>query len=134
MEGKTLKDDLHVHLSRRERQIMDIIYQRGSATAAEVLGALLDPPTYSAVRAMLRVLEQKGHLEHSRDGRRYVFTPTVPREKATRSVLKNLLDVFFAGSVEKAVAALIDVDAANLSEGDYDRLARMIDKARKEGR
>jgi BlaI family transcriptional regulator, penicillinase repressor len=124
----------HVNLSRRERQIMDVIYRRSEASALEVLEGIPDPPSYSAVRAMLRVLEDKGYVRHKRIGRRYVFTPTVSRDKATRSVLKNLLSTFFDGSVEKAVAALLDVDATNLSEHDYDRLARLVEKARKEGR
>jgi BlaI family penicillinase repressor len=125
---------LHAQLSRRERQIMDIIYARGQATAAEVLEGLPDPPGYSAVRAMLRVLEEKGHLRHEPRGPRYVFLPTVPREKARRSALKQLLRTFFDDSTEQAVAALLDLSASKLSGDELDRLARLIDEARREGR
>lgn len=120
------------HLSRRERQIMDVVYQRGRATAAEVLDALPDPPSYSAVRALLRVLEEKGHLRHRRDGARYVFLPTVPRETARRSALARVVQTFFGGSTEAAVAALID--QSSLSDTDLDRLRDLIDRARQEGR
>jgi predicted transcriptional regulator len=119
-------------LSRRERQIMDIIYARGQATAAEVTAALPDPPSYSAVRALLRILEQKGHLRHQQDGPRYVFLPTVPRDRARRSAMKNLVRTFFDGSSAQAAAALID--QAPLSQDDFDRLSALIEKARKEGR
>ena len=121
-------------LSRRERQIMDVIYGRGQATAAEVLEGLPDPPSYSAVRAMLRVLEEKGHLRHDQQGPRYVFLPTVPREQARQSALKQLVQTFFDGSTEQAVAALLDQSARALSDAELDRLARLIDQARKEGR
>ena len=119
-------------LSRRERQIMDIIYARGQATAAEVTAALPDPPSYSAVRALLRILEQKGHLRHQEEGPRYVFLPTVPRDRARRSALKNLVRTFFDGSSAQAAAALID--QSQLTTEEFDRLAELIDKARKEGR
>jgi predicted transcriptional regulator len=119
-------------LSRRERQIMDAIYARGQATAAEVVAALPDPPSYSAVRALLRILEQKGHLRHEEDGPRYVFLPTVSRDRARKSALRNLVRTFFNGSSAQAAAALID--QADLSEDDAARLAEMIEKARKEGR
>src|SRR5207253_2851751 len=95
-------------LSRRERQLMDIIYARGEATAAEVVDALPDPPSYSAVRALLRILEDKGHLRHRSDGPRYVFAPTQPRASASRSALKRVLHTFFEGSLSSAVAALVD--------------------------
>ena len=121
-------------LSRRERQIMDVIYQRGQATAAEVMAGIPDPPGYSAVRAMLRVLEEKGHLRHESRGPRYVFLPTVPREKARRSSLKQLVQTFFEGSVEQTVAALLDLSASKLTHEELDRLAALIDRARKEGR
>lgn len=120
------------HLSRRERQIMDVVYQRGRVTAAEVLDALPDPPSYSAVRALLRVLEEKGHLRHRRDGARYVFLPTVPRETARRSALARVVRTFFGGSTQAAVAALID--QSSLSDTDLDRLRDLIDRARQEGR
>jgi predicted transcriptional regulator len=119
-------------LSRRERQIMDIIYARGQATAAEVTAALADPPSYSAVRALLRILEQKGHLRHQQDGPRYVFLPTVSRDRARRSALRNLVRTFFDGSSAQAAAALID--QSQLSDEEFNRLAEAIDKARKEGR
>ena len=121
-------------LSRRERQIMDVIYRRGQATAAEVLEGLPDPPSYSAVRAMLRVLEEKGHLRHASQGPRYLFIPTVPREKARRSALKQLVQTFFDGSTEQTVAALLDLSASKLSDGELERLSMLIDQARKEGR
>lgn len=120
------------HLSRRERQLMDVVYQRGRATVAEVLDALPDPPSYSAVRALLRVLEEKGHLRHKREGARYVFLPTVPRETARRSALTRVVRTFFGGSTEAAVAALID--QSSLSDMDLDRLQDLIDRARQEGR
>jgi predicted transcriptional regulator len=117
-------------LSRRERQIMDVIYQRGQATAAEVAEAIPDPPSYSAVRALLRILEEKGFLRHEQQGLRYVFLPTVKRASARRSALKGLVRTFFDGSVEQTVAALLDQQ--KLSAEELDRLARLIDQARKE--
>ena len=111
---------------------MDVVYRQGQATAAEVLDALPDPPSYSAVRALLRVLEEKGHLRHRRDGARYVFLPTVPRETARRSALARVVQTFFGGSTEAAVAALID--QSSLSDADLDRLQDLIDRARQEGR
>lgn len=119
-------------LSRRERQIMDIIYARGQATAAEVTAALADPPSYSAVRALLRILEQKGHLRHQEDGPRYVYLPTISRDRARRSAMRNLVKTFFDGSTAQAAAALLD--HSELSREDYDRLAALIEKARKENR
>jgi predicted transcriptional regulator len=124
----------HVSLSRRERQIMDVVYQRGRATAAEVQDGLPDPPSYSAIRALLRVLEEKGHLRHEQDGPRYVFLPTVGRDKARRSALRQLVQTFFEGSTAQAVAALLGEPGANLSDEDLDRLSHLIDQARKEER
>jgi predicted transcriptional regulator len=121
-------------MSRRERQIMDVVYRYAQATAAEVLAALPDPPSYSAVRAILRVLEEKGHLRHEQQGPRYVFLPTVPREKARRSALKQLVRTFFDGSTEQTVAALLDMAASRLSDEELDRLSQLINQARKEGR
>ncbi len=121
-------------LSRRERQIMDVVYRTGRATAAEVQEALPDPPSYSAVRAMLRILEEKGHLKHEQDGPRYVFLPTVPREKARRSALRQLVTTFFEGSTAQAVAALLGEPDAKLSEEDLEKLSRLIEQTRKEGR
>jgi predicted transcriptional regulator len=129
-----MTDTLHTRLSRRERQIMDIVYERGRATAAEVMENLPDPPSYSAVRALLRLLEQKGYLIHEQDGPRYIFLPTVSREKARQSALRQMLKTFFDGSAEKAVAALLDMSGPKLSDAELDRLAQMIDEARKEGR
>lgn len=119
-------------LSRRERQIMDVIYRSGRATASEVLEALPDPPSYSSVRALLRVLEEKGHLRHEQDGPRYVFLPTVPRDKARRSALRQLVQTFFEGSTAQTVAALLGEPGVKLSDEDLDRLAKLIDQARDE--
>jgi BlaI family transcriptional regulator, penicillinase repressor len=121
-------------LSRRERQIMEILYQRGQASAAEVLGALEDPPSYSAVRAMLRILEEKGHVRHQCEGLKYVYVPVVAREKAKRSAMKHLVDTFFADAPEQAVAALLDVSSRRLTNEELDRMAEMIEKARREGK
>jgi len=121
-------------LSRRERQIMNVIYRLGRATAADVMDNLPDPPGYSAVRALLRVLEEKGHLKHESDGPRYVFLPTVPRERARASALKQLLHTFFDGSTERAVAALLDLSSAKLSDNELDNLSHLITQARREGR
>jgi predicted transcriptional regulator len=121
-------------LSRRERQIMDAIYRRGQATVAEVLEDMPDPPSYSAVRAMLRVLEEKGHLRHDQQGPRYVFLPTVPRDQARQSALRQLVRTFFDGSTEQTVAALLDLSDSKLSDAELDRLSGLIDRARKEGR
>ena len=120
--------------SRRERQIMEVIYREGRATATDVLGKLPDPPSYSAVRALLRILEQKGHVRHVEEGNRYVYLPTIPADRARRSALRNLLQTFFQGSPEKAVAALIDMSRSELSEQELERLSRLIDQAREEGR
>ncbi len=122
----------HDSLSRRERQIMDVVYRLGRATAAEVQEALPDPPSYSSVRALLRVLEEKGHLRHEQDGPRYVFLPTVPRDKARRSALRQLVQTFFEGSTAQAVAALLGESGAELTDEDLDRLSLLIDQARKE--
>ncbi len=113
---------------------MDVIYQQGSATAAEVMERLPDPPSYSAVRAMLRVLEEKGHLQHEQDGPRYVYLPTVPRTDASRSALRQMVSTFFDGSVTQTVAALLDVAGEKLSERELDRLSKLIADARREGR
>jgi BlaI family transcriptional regulator, penicillinase repressor len=117
-------------LSRRERQIMDIIYARGEATAAEVGAALPDPPSYSAVRALLRILEEKGHLRHREDGPRYVFMPTEAREKASRSALKRVVQTFFEGSLSNAVAALVDAEAGKLSAEELQRLEAIVKAAK----
>jgi len=122
------------NLSRRERQIMDVIYRERQATATEVLAAMPDPPSYSAVRAMLRVLENKGHLRHVPDGTRYVYRPTLARDRAGKPALENVLQTFFDGSTEKAVAALLDLSRSELSAEELDRLSDLIEQARTEGR
>ncbi|HKC40181.1 MAG TPA: BlaI/MecI/CopY family transcriptional regulator [Gemmatimonadales bacterium] len=129
-----MSKETNTQLSRREREIMDVIYRSGRATAAEVLDQLAEPPSYSAVRALLRVLEDKGHLRHEEDGPRYVFLPTVPRERALQSALRQLLHTFFDGSTEQAVAALLDLSSARLSDAELQRLSQLIADARKEGR
>ncbi|MCP4901732.1 MAG: BlaI/MecI/CopY family transcriptional regulator [bacterium] len=129
-----MDSQLPTHLSRRESQIMDIVYELGRATANEVLDRLPDPPSYSAVRAMLRVLEEKGYLRHEQDGPRYVFLPTVPREEAQTTALRRVVRTFFDGSAEGAVAALLDLERDDLDPEALARLAAMIKAARKEGR
>src|SRR5215469_13230542 len=110
-----MSKERHRNLSRRERQMMDILYQRGRASAAEIHQALPDPPSYSAVRAKLRVLEEKGHVRHEEESLHYVYLPTMPRETARRSALRHLVSTFFGGSAEDAIAALLDLSAADLS-------------------
>jgi BlaI family penicillinase repressor len=121
-------------LSRRERQIMEIVYENGRATAAEVREQMADPPSYSAVRAMLRILEEKGHLRHEQDGPRYVFLPTVAREEASETALRRLVRTFFGGSPEGAMAALLDLEGDRLDEAALERLADMIEEAKREDR
>ena len=121
-------------LSRRERQIMDILYRNGKASAAEVREAMEDAPSYSAVRAMLRVLEEKGHVRHQAEGLRYVYVPVVAREQAKRSAVKHLVNTFFNDAPEQIVAALLDVSSTRLTREELDRMSAMIEKARKEGR
>ena len=120
-------------LSRRERQVMDILYRRGRASASEIQEAMPDAPSYSAVRTTLRILEDKGHARHREDGPRYVYMPKVAREKATRSALRHLVETFFDGSAEKAVVTLLDSSASSLSEEELKRIEQMIEKARKAG-
>lgn len=120
--------------SRRERQILDAIYRLGEATVADVQDALDDAPSYSAVRALLRILEEKGHLAHRQDGPRYVYHPTTPREHARESAMRRVLETFFDNSTEQAVAALLDLRDGTLDEAEYERLSEMIEKARREGR
>ena len=128
-----MKPEPHLDLSRRERQIIDILYSQGRATAAEVQAALPDPPSYSAVRAMLRILEDKGHVRHEQDGPRYIYLPTVGRDNAKKSAMRHVLQTFFDGSASQAISALLDDPRSQLSEPELDRLARMIDQARKAG-
>ena len=129
-----MDDSTSIQLSRRERQIMDVVYALGRATVAEVRDRLPDPPTYNSVRASIRILEKKGHLRHEQDGPRYVFLPTVPAEAASKTALRHLLATFFDGSAEGAVAALLDLQGSELSAEEFDRLAARIEDARKEGR
>jgi predicted transcriptional regulator len=121
-------------LSRRERQIMDVIYRQGRATATAVLEALPDPPSYSAVRALLRILEAKGHLRHEKEGRSYVYLSTEPRQMAAQSALAQVVHTFFGGSVEETVATLLTDRDTRLSDEELDRLSRLIEQAREEGR
>ena len=121
-------------LTRREREIMDILYRRGRATAAEVLEDMADPPTYSAVRALLRILEDEGHIKHVQDGPRYVYLPAVARNDARKNALSHVVTTFFDGSIEQAVAALVESSRSKLSKEELERLAQLIDKAKKEGR
>jgi BlaI family transcriptional regulator, penicillinase repressor len=119
-------------LSRRERQIMDILYKLERASVGQVLSKLTDKPSYSTVRAQLRVLEEKGHVRHEEHGLRYVYVPAVPRDVARRSALRHLVETFFDGSTEKVVAALLGGEVARISPEELDRLARLIEKGRKE--
>jgi predicted transcriptional regulator len=129
-----MRKNEHRTLSRRERQIMDILYARGRATAAEIHEALPDAPTYSAVRAKLRVLEEKGHVRHEEEALRYVYVPTMARDTARRSELRRLVTTFFEGSVEQAVAALLDLSSAKLDGRELDRIAGLIEEAKKESK
>lgn len=124
-----MEDDRAVKLSRRERQIMDIVYQRGSVSVADVHKDLPDPPSYSAVRALLRILEEKGYLTHGKSGRRYIYRPTQPRHLAGRSALKQIFQTFFDKSIEKTIIAL--VSEVDLSDEELDRLSRLIEQAKK---
>jgi BlaI family transcriptional regulator, penicillinase repressor len=121
-------------LSRREREIMDVVYRLGAATASDVLENLADPPSYSAVRALLRILEEKGHLMHSQDGPRYIYAPVVPRTAARRSALKQVVRTFFDGSAAQAAAALLDMSESALSDDEARQLAVLIEKAKREGK
>ena len=113
---------------------MDVLYRKGRATAGEIMAELPDPPGNSAIRAMLRVLEEKKHIRHEAEDLRYVYMPVVPRDKARKSALKHVVETFFDGSTEQAVATLLNVSAQDLKTEDFDRLAALIEKARKEGR
>ena len=120
----------HSALTRRERQIMDILYRRGRATAGEVMEELSGDPNYSTVRTQLRVLEEKGHVRHEELGLRYVYTPNVPRSSARKSALRHLVETFFDGSAEGAVAALLGGESAKLSDEELDRIAELVKKSR----
>jgi predicted transcriptional regulator len=123
----------HSVLARRERQIMDILYRLGRATAAEVMEQLPGEPSYSTVRTQLRVLEEKGHVRHEEHGLRYVYAPAVSRQTARKSALRHVVETFFDGSAEKTVAALLGGESARLSDEELERIADLIAKARKEG-
>jgi predicted transcriptional regulator len=127
------KSSTHTTLTRRERQIMDVLYRRSRATAAEVMAELPGEPNYSTVRTQLRVLEDKGHVRHEEEGGRYVYAPAVPRHAARKSALKHLVETFFDGSAEQVVAAVLGGEASRLSDEELDRVSALIDKARKEG-
>jgi predicted transcriptional regulator len=120
-------------LTRRERQIMDILYRRERATAGEVMEDLPGNPHYSTVRTQLRILEEKGHVSHEEQGLRYVYAPAVPRRAARKSALRHLVDTFFDGSAEQVVAAVLGGEGSKLSEAELDRIAELVAKARKEG-
>jgi predicted transcriptional regulator len=123
----------HLDLSRRERQIVDALYKLGRASAAEIRAELPDPPSYSAVRALLRILEEKGHVRHDQDGPRYVYLPTVARDSAKRSAMRHVLQTFFEGSAAQAMSALLDLSSARLTDAELDRLEQLIEHARKQG-
>ena len=127
------KKESPMDLGRRERQIMAFIYRRGQATAAEVMEGIANPPSYSGVRAMLRILEEKGHLRHRREGARYIYATTLSPEEAGRSAMNYMVQAFFNGSAEQAVAALLDLKSNELSDDDLDRLSGLIDQAKQEG-
>jgi predicted transcriptional regulator len=130
--SKSPSELVHAALSRRERQIMDILYRRGRATANEVMDDLSGGPSYSTVRTQLRVLESKGHVRHEEEGLRYVYAPALPRHAARKSALRHLVETFFDGSTEKVVGALLGGEGARLSEGELDRIAAIVAKAKKE--
>ncbi|MEX2260411.1 MAG: BlaI/MecI/CopY family transcriptional regulator [Bryobacteraceae bacterium] len=121
-------------LSRRERQIMEILYQRGKASASAIREAMEDAPSYSAVRSILRVLEEKGHVKHQAEDLKYVYMPMVTRDKAKRSAVKQLVDTFFSDAPEQMVAALLDVSSKRLKREELDRMTEMIEKAKREGK
>jgi BlaI family transcriptional regulator, penicillinase repressor len=125
---------LHTVLTRRERQIMDILYRRGRATSSEVMQELSGEPNYSTVRTQLRVLESKGHVQHEEEGPRFVYMPALAHRAARKSALRHLVETFFEGSTEKVVGALLGGEGARLSDGELDRIAALVAKARKEGR
>jgi predicted transcriptional regulator len=121
-------------LTRRERQIMDVLYSKDGATVSEVLDNIVDPPSYSAVRATLNTLEEKGHVSHRQDGPRYVYVPAVPADRARGAAMRHLVQTFFGGSAERAVAALLEMEDTEISRETLDRLASRITQAQNEGR
>lgn len=133
-DGKNGASGQVAALSRRERQCLDVLYQKGQATVAEVMAALVDPPSYSAVRATLNVLMEKGHATHRQDGPRYVYLPAVPADAARNAAVQHLVRTFFGGSTEQAMAALLDISDLETSRDTLDRLSKKVESARKEGR
>ena len=129
-----MKPQSHTKLGSRERQIMEVVYRLGRATVAEVLAQIEDPPSYSAVRAMLRILEDKGHLRHVQDGPRYLYLPVVSGDRARRSILQDVVKRLFDNSTEKAVAALLESSSTRMSDAELERLQRLIDSSRRKGR
>ena len=127
-----MKSNKITDLSRRERQIMDVIYRNGKATASEVKDLLPDPPGYSSVRALLRILEEKGLLKHQNKGARYIYSPVINREKAKNSALKHLMTTFFENSTERVVSTLLDISSSKLTKQELDRMSELIEKAKKE--
>lgn len=125
-----MKQDTHTTLSRRERQIMEVIYRLGRASAQAVLEGLPDPPSYSSVRALLRILEDKGHLRHTKEGARYIYTPKRARSRAARAALNQVVNTFFENSTEQAVAALLDGAEQDLSDAELERLSKLVDAAK----
>jgi predicted transcriptional regulator len=123
-----------IHLSRRERQILDVLFTRGRASASEILDAIDDPPSNSSMRTLLRVLEDKGHVKHEEVGRVYIYMPTVPLETARRSAVNHLIETFFDGSIESVVATMLKVKRNKLSADEAERIARMIESAARQGR
>jgi predicted transcriptional regulator len=121
-------------LSRRERQIMDVVYARGEATAAQVLAEIADPPSKTAIRTLMTILERKGHLKHREEGKSYLYAPTRPRQQAAKSALRRVLETFFGGSLEQAVAAHLADDESKVSDDELKRLASLIREAKREGR
>ncbi|HOP05732.1 MAG TPA: BlaI/MecI/CopY family transcriptional regulator [candidate division Zixibacteria bacterium] len=121
-------------LSRRERQIMDVVFRLQEVSVSDILESLTDPPSYSAVRALVGILQDKGYLRHRKEGRKYVYSATVQRERASKSALKHVMKTFFDNSAEQLVAALVDPSQSDLSDHDLERLSRLIEQARKEGK
>ena len=127
-----MKNPLHTHLSRRESQIMDVIYRLGEASVSDVVARLPDPPAYNSIRVTLGILEKKGYVRHRQDGQRYIYRPAVSPEKATESAVSHLLKTFFGGSPSKAILTLLDMSSERLSDEDLDHLAQWIEHARKD--
>jgi predicted transcriptional regulator len=126
-----MKNPPHAHLSRREREIMDIVYELGEASVADVLRRMADEPSYNSVRVTLGILAKKGHLKHHSDGRRYIYSPTLPREKASQSAVTNLVKTFFDGSPSRAILRMLDMSSGRLTDEELDEIAEMIEKGKK---